>query len=416
MFSTLAVFGTVFTHTWYIILPVAFFYIFEILWLDFVRKTSVNAWLPNLEWIILEIIPSRNIESGPKLMESIYTGFTGVLTTHSYLDVYTKGALLDRFSLELVGEEGNAHFYIRTLKKNRNMVEAQVYAQYPDAEIIQVPDYTQSFPKVIPNRYWDLWGTDFEFTMPAPYPIRTYDKFEEDITGTMIDPMAAMVEVIGTLTPGQHIWLQYVLEPIPEKWKLEKAQKDVINKLTGRETAAPKGLGSHFLDVITSLWQGLWGPVEFTGSEKKEQQPLEFRLTPIEKEVLKAVEDNLGKNFFRTKVRMIYFGKRENFDKAYVGAFVGGIKQFNDINMNQLKPHDISKTYANYLLKKERLAFRQRKIYRRYKDRDMDGTNVVFSVKELATVYHFPDMGVKSPSVLRVASKLGTAPPNLPVR
>lgn len=407
-------FGRVFSYTWFIILPIAFFYIFKVVWLDYARVHSPRSWVKGLQWVLLEVVPSRNIESGPKLMESIYAGLTGVLTTYNVFDTYLKGAFTDRFSLELVGEDGKAHFYIRTMKKYRNLVEAQVYAQYPDAEIIQVPDYTTRFPKVVPNKYWDLWGTDFEFIMAAPFPIRTYDKFEEDITGTMIDPMAALVEVIGTLSPGQNIWLQYVLEPLPEKWKNE--QIAVINKLKGVETPVKKGFLGDMMDVFFSLGKALLAPVEFKAAEKKDQPPLEFRLTPVEKEILKAVEENLGRNSFKVKMRFLYLGKRESFDKTYVSAFIGAIKQFNDLNMNQVKPNDTSKTYANYLFKKERQAMRQRKIYNRYKSRNMDGALVVFSTKELATVFHFPDLGVKSPSVLRTASKLGTAPPNLPVR
>ncbi|HLD34432.1 MAG TPA: hypothetical protein VJB62_01065, partial [Patescibacteria group bacterium] len=57
----------------------------------------------------------------------------------------------------------------------------------------------------------------------------------------------------------------------------------------------------------------------------------------------------------------------------------------------------------------------QRKIYNRYRNRNMDGALMVFSTKELATLYHFPDMGVKSPAIIRTESKLGAAPANLPV-
>jgi len=415
--SILSSFWQVFANAWWIILPVAFYYIFKIIWMDYAVIYSVRSWHRLLDWTVLEIIPPREIEKGPKLMESIFTGITGVLTTPNTFDKFLKGAFTDRFSLELVGEEGQVHFYIRTQKKYRNMVEAQIYAQYPDAEISEVPDYTARFPKVIPNKNWDLWGTDFEFLKDPVYPIKTYDKFEESVSGEMIDPMAAMAEVLGALPPGQHIWMQYIIEPLPEPWNLEKAQKKVIAKLTGREAPEPMGLLDHLGDVFSNLFAALWGPVEFKTVAKKEESPLEFRLTPVEKDVLKAVEENLGRNFFKTKMRLIYLGRKDGFDKSFVSSFVGTLKQFNDINMNQIKPNDISKTYSGYLFKKARMAFRQRRIYTRYKNRNLpDGVSVIFSTKELATVFHFPDMGVKSPAVPRIASKMGTAPANLPIQ
>jgi hypothetical protein len=413
----LEVAGKMFYHTWWIVLPATFYFIFKELWKDFVRSASPNSWLKSKKWTMLEVIPPREIEKGPKLMESFFAGIAGVLTTYNTFDEYLKGAFWhDQFGLELVSDQGKVHFYFRFESKHRNMIEAQIYAQYPDAEIQEVEDYYEHFPKVIPNKKWDLWGTDFEFVMPNAYPIKTYDKFEESITGQMVDPMAAIMEVFGSLGPGQHMWLQYILQPLPELWKREKTQQVVIEKITGRGKDPDLGLLGHISDVFSNLINGLFQAVEFKKAEKKEQAPLEFRLTPVEKEVLKSVEEKLGHNCFLTKMRFIYLARKENFDRAKVSAFMGSIKQFSDINMNQLKPEDITKTYGKIFFTERMASFRKRKIWARYKVRNHpDGPKVVLSTKELATLFHFPDMGVKSPAVPRTSSKLGSAPPNLPV-
>lgn len=348
-------------------------------------------------------------------MEQIYTGMATVLTTYNTFDIWLDGKLWQtRFSLELVGEEGQVHFYIRTHKAFQKMIEAQVYAQYPDAEVLEVEDYSSNFPKIMPNKYWDMWGADFEFVAKDPIPIKTYDKFEESVTGEMIDPMAAIIETLGQLGPGQHVWLQYVLQPIPEG-ENKKIAEAVIKKLKGEPEVVKMGPLGHLWDVIKNIPKGLLGAVEFKGAEKKDQGPLEFRLSPIEKDILKATEENIGKNLFKTKMRYIYLARRESFDGGLRSAFIGAIKQFNDINFNQVKPEDISKTYGKIFFKKPRADFRKRKLYARYKTRNMDGVNVVFSTKELATLFHFPDMSVKSPAAPRTAAKLGSAPSNLPV-
>lgn len=403
-------------NSWWLILPPIFYYIFKIIWEDFVGGYSKNSWAAAQRWSCLEVIPPREIEKGPKLMESFFQGLTAVLSTFSVLDEYTKGAFWhDRFSMEIVGEEGKIHYYIRTQKKHVPMIEAQIFAQYPDAQVLEVPDYTQKFPKVIPNKNWDLWGSDFNHIAPLPYPIKTYDKFEESITGRMIDPMAALSEVLGTFGPGEHAWLQFVLQPLSENWRKDPTQQAVLDKLTGREKAPEKFFLEHLLDVFTNLWGGLFAPVEYPGAEKKEQQPLEFRLTPGEKDVLKAVEENMGKNFFRVKMRLLIIGRKGFFNRARIAAVMGAIKQFNDNNYNQFVPENLSKTYATPPFHKERLAFRQRKIYGRYKSRNMDDVKIALSTKEMATVFHFPDMDVKAPAVPRTDSRRASAPVNLPV-
>jgi hypothetical protein len=406
--------GKIIYELWWIIFPTIFFYVFKILWIDFSGWYSIDSWYNSQEWILLEVVPPREIEKGPQLMENFFVGLSGVLTTYNTFDEYLKGAWYhDRFGLELVGVEGKIHFYIRTQKKYRNMIEAQIYAQYPDAEIVEAPDYTENFPEMIPNKNWDLWGTDFEFINKDPIPIKTYDKFEESITGEMIDPMSAIAEVLGKLGPGQHIWLQYILQPLPEQEF--KKYEALIKKLKGEIEAKSLSYLDHLTDVAANIPKGIFSEVSFKSSEKKEQQPLEFRLSPMEKEILKETEENLGRNLFKTKMRFIYLARKENFDKASIGTFIGAIKQFNDINLNSVKPNDRSKTYGVILNKEKRADFRKRKIYDRYKKRNVDGAKMFFSTKELATMFHFPDMGVKSPAVLRTTSKLGSAPANLPV-
>ena len=372
------------------------------------------TWFKSLSWTMLEIIPPKDLEKGPQPMESIYQGLVGVVVAFNVFEEFLKGALTDVFSFELVGIGGEVHFYIRTQTKFRNLIEAQVYAQYPDAQVVEVEDYTNSFPKVVPNKNWDLWGSDLELVMPDPYPIRTYDKFEESITGTMIDPIGAFVEIMGTLPPGQNIWLQIVTRPLPEKWREDEMK--LVQKLAYRVSKGKRGFREDILDVLANLFKSMSSPVEFAKAEKKDEQPLEFRLTPGEKDQLKAVEDNLGKNAFKIKMRVLYLGRKEGFDKSYVSAFFGAMRQFNDLNLNSLKPCNESKTYASFVAVDARLQMRKRRIYKRYKERDMTGKKFVFSTSELATVWHFPDMGIKTPALTRVESKKGSAPANLPVQ
>lgn len=416
--SILGTYWDVFAAFWWLIAIWPIWYIFKDLWREFAGVYSVDSWFSKYKWTMLEVIPPRDIERGPKPMEIIYAGMTGVLTTHSPSDIWINGAYRhDPFGVELVGEEGKVHFYFRILKKYRNLIEAQIYAQYPEAQIVEVEDYFNKFPKTIPNRSWDLWGADYEFVQKDPYyPIKTYDQFEESLTGEIIDPMAALAEVMGALGPGQHIWLQYVLVPIPEGDSI-KAGKALADKLKGKAVAPAGGRFLHdIIDVLTNIIPGLFGTHKFTElAAKKEEQPLDMRLSPMEREVLKAVEENLGKNFFKTKMRLIVLGKRDVFDKSFVSAISGAIKQFNDLNMNQVKPEDITKTYGSFFFGERISSLRKRKIYDRYRRRNMDGPLMYFSIKEMATMFHFPHMSVKSHAVTQTTSKLGVAPANLPV-
>lgn len=413
--SGLGMAGRVFASTWYFILPPLFYYTFKPLWLDSVHR----AYWGSVEKTILEIIPPQNIEKSPKLMESFFSGIHGVITTIPHSEEYILGRFIEWFSLELVGDSGEIHFYIHGPKSDRGIVEANIYAQYPDAQIIEAEDYTKRVPRIIPNKKWEIWGADAAMTNEDSLPIKTYDKFQEDITGKMIDPLSSIFEVLGKLGPNQKIWFQLIITPIKETKSIE-AGNELVQELAGRKTK-PKGVFENIrkdiFDVFGNLIKAFSGPVEFAEEKKKEEQPLEFRLTPGEKEKLKALEENVGKNFFLTKIRFVYIGKRENYDKpGVVGGFWGAMKQFSNLNSNGIGIVDSTKTYAWYFMIKPRLRYRQRVLFQRYIDRDWTGVLCKMSTAELATVFHMPDMSAMAPAIPRVAAKLGGAPANLPVK
>jgi hypothetical protein len=407
--------GQIFGYTWFFILPPFLYFLFKVLWMYHVQE----AFWASASWLVLEIIPPKNIEKSPKPMESLFVGFAGVEKSFSTLEEYVEGGFPDYMSLELVSDQGTVHFYIRTMKKYRHLIEAHLYAQYPDVEIMEVPDYVDNVPKFVPNAQWDLWGADVAMTKDHDaYPIRTYPTYEETVSGTMIDPLAGLIEVMGKLGPGQHIWLQWIIAPTSPKWNSTKG-KELSEKLKGKEKKK-EDLASiiwkDLTDVFGGIFKYLSAPVEFEAEKKKDEQPLDTRLSPMERDVLKAVEANLGKVQFTTKGRFLYLGRRENYDKPLgVSAFWGALKQFGDDNLNGFKPDGDTKTFANYIFKESRLRYRQRKVFRRYKVRNRDGVKTVLSSEELATIFHLPDMNVLAPAMSRVEAKRGGAPSNLPI-
>lgn len=401
---------------WFVVFPVAFYYIFKILWMDFV----IGGFWGKNTWILLEITPPRDIEKSPYPMELIFSGLLGVMGGINTIEEYVDGKSAMYFSLELVSDEGNVHFYIRTTKGNQALVESHIYAQYPDAEVFEVPDYTENVPKIVPNKNWDLWGTDLILEKPDPYPIKTYKWFEESVTGKMIDPLAGLIESMGRIGKGQKIWIQWVITP--KDFSEYDSGRLLADEIAGRKKPAPKGAlvkaWEDMVEVFFSIFKGFFGPVEFSAGGDDgggDDVPVEFALTPGEKEVLKAIESGIGKSTFQTKMRFVYIGTKENFNRVAIGSVMGSIKQFSDLNLNGFRPDNDSKTYALHLFAEPRLRYRQRKILNRYRFRSRDGKQFILNTEELATLFHFPDMQVTSPAVRRVETRTGSAPANLPV-
>jgi hypothetical protein len=417
-FSSLGQAAGIFSYIWFVIFPPLLYYIFKSLWMPHVW----HRFGDKQSSVLLEIIPPRDIEASPLPMEYIFAGIAGMKSSPLVHEEYIDGDYGEGFSLEIASAEGQVHFYIRCQKKSRNLVEAHFYGQYPGIELVESADYTELVPRTAPNKDWNLWGTDFELVKDDLYPIRTYKKFEETVTGKMLDPLSGIIEIMSKAGPGQHMWFQILCSFEDESWY--STGRATVDDFIGKKKAHKVGFLSQVLidikDVFMNIFNMLIGSeLHFGGAHEEDKKEFdEQKITYGQKEIIKALEENLGKMMFRTKVRYVYVGRREGFDKPTgISGFIGGIKQFNDQNLNSFKPNNDTKTKAEFIFTESRLRYMQRRIFRRYITRDPQPYDVRFllSAEELATIFHIPDMSVTAPALTRVTAKTGGAPSNLPI-
>jgi hypothetical protein len=401
--------------SWFVVFPITLYFIFKILWMDFVQ----DSFWGNIEWTMLEIIPPNDIEETPQAMEMIYAGMLGSGKGINAIEEFVNGEMRMFYSLELVSDEGQIHFYIRTPKIFIPLIEANFHSQYPQAEVRVVPDYVDDIPKIIPNKDWNSYGADFKLDKPDPYPIKTYKWFEESVTGKALDPLASIIEGISKIGPGQKFWLQLIITP--KDYEEYDTGRALADELAGRDVAkkrgALEGIFGDIGDIIADTFKTIGGspPQSDSAEEAAADVPMEFRMTPGERDVLKAVEEGIGKISFEVKMRMVYAGRKEAFNKVVIGSFFGGLKQLSDINTNGFAMDNDSKTFALHLFVEQRMNYRKRKILRRYRDRDRSGITFHLNTEELATLFHLPNMNVVTPSLHKVETKMGSAPANLPI-
>jgi hypothetical protein len=406
---------------WWIIAPVALFFILRNLWLSHVR----DEFLKTIKWTILEIKFPQEAAKSPKAIEQFFNGLHAVERKLKFKDKYLKGELPTWFSIEIIGREGAIHIFVRTPDKFRNLVESQIYAQYPDAEISEAEDYINTLPKDIPNKDYDIWGTELILTQPDAYPIRTYPVFfEEKEIEERTDPIAGLFEFLSSLNSQEHAWIQILISPTDDKWK--KEGEELVAKLIGKKVKATKrGLIMQetaswlqaFVDGISEFLFGAGG-----GESKAEEKTLEnimAYLSPGQKEVVLAVEKNIAKLGFKTIIRELYWTKKEEFSKDKTAAIGGFFKQFNTQNLNGFRPNKkISPGWAK-VFKKRRETGQKRYLVDIYKKRyfpygSFSHRGFVFNSEELATIFHIPIKFVKVERMPKIEAKKGGPPSGLP--
>lgn len=401
-------------------LPVILAVVFYKSWMYYIQRFHWRQ----LDWVLLEVKPPKEVESSPKNMEQIFAGLWGAIGTVGYkYEKYLKGVIQDYFSFELVGLNGEAHFYLRTQKKFRNLVEAQIYSQYPQAEIKEVQDYVWTVPADIPNKNWNLWGCRLTLVKDSAYPLRTYVELM-DVTKTdqpFFDPLSGMMEVFGKLRQGEQIWIQIIFRPAPDDW--QKKSKALADKLLGKKAPEEKETlfamerrtwFEAFYDAAYAIITGNPAP-ERKKDKKDEPYSLAMHLSQGDKDVIQGIELKASKKGFDAKINFVYIGRSNIFTMANVSAPMGVIAQTANLNMNGLKPDGNMTTKANYFFAKARKAYKQRVLMRMMRARSFWEKGYIFNIEELATLFHFPTIGVKSPMTPYVEVKKGGAPVDLPM-
>ncbi|MFA7364765.1 MAG: hypothetical protein WCZ12_00160 [Patescibacteria group bacterium] len=388
------------------------------IWLSYIR----GKYFSGVKFIFLAIdIPRGNVQS-PRAVENMFSYLAGAHSTQNFFDKWFSGEFQLSMSLEIVSSEGYTQFLIRTPIQFRNLVESAVYSQYPDAEIIEVDDYCEDFPRKFPDEEYDIWGTEFIQAAHPMYPIKTYKEFEHQLGPSEMvfkDPMSELMELCSSLRKGEHLWYQIILIPTGFDWVNNGDEE--IGRILGKQPNV-----SFFNKIIDALVEfisdlseavfSLWGDVQVKEKEFKKLSMME--LTPKQKKKIESIEEKSSKIAFLCKVRVVYMAKREVMNKAKVAnGFVGYMKQFSALDLNNLKPDmKITATKANYFNKGKKLINKQNKLINNYIDRsDWAGrTPFLLNIEELATLWHFPvEANSNAPLVQKISAKKYKPPANL---
>jgi hypothetical protein len=411
----------VFINGGWIAITITFFWILTYYWLELRERVYAGS----REWILLSISVPRVTEQTPRAVENIFAHLAGAHSPPTWKEKWIDGKIQDQISVEIISTEGRVSFLVYSVRKFRDLIEATIYAQYPDAEISEVEDYTQQLPVEFPDPEYDLVGTEMIRVKEDFYPIRTYHEFEDKISGELKDPMAVILESFSRLGPGEHAWYQIVITPIDQK-DFRKAGEAFVKKLSGIKVEVKPGIVetiiSYPFKLLVHLLQGL-GLIPTPEAPKKQDNPFGnkmWTMTPGEKNVLESVEMKLSKIAYQCKIRFIYVAKKEVFKKARIlNPFIGGIKQFNTNDMQALKPESkrVGVSSALWFFKGKRNDKRKTRLAKAYRSRsNWVGISAFhMNIEELASLWHFPiSIQTKSPQLQKTEAKRSEAPYNLP--
>ncbi len=365
------------------------------------------------EWVLMNIRIPREVLRSPEAMELVLNAFHqggGIGTWYNRL---VKGAVLMWFSLEIVSIEGNIYFFVHAPRKFKDLIESQLYAQYPQAEVTEVEDYTKYVPLFTRDNGWNIFGAEMVLTDPDPYPIKTYvdyglDKSVGQKEEEKIDPLTLQLEFLGSIGAGEQIWTQIIVRKAHKRF----SDPGVTwwNPSTWNKKRDWVGEGKDLLKKLAKDAKGEDGDNPFTQMSKGQ------------KDVFEAVERSINKLGFDAGIRVMYVAKDEAFDPNRIAGLLGMYRPFGSTYLNGFRPVGKSIPDFDYPWqdkkgrRKDAIRKELQKSYieRAYFYPPYDRKPFVLNTEELATLFHFPGKVLVAPGIKRVESRTAEPPSNLP--
>ena len=171
-------------------------YIFILWWRNRNREEK------SLEYVLLQVaLPADNeikIDAAEQMWASLYSikkgGWFKFLRPQSHL------------SFEIVARHEDIRFYVSVPQKLRDLVEKQINGAYPDAEIIEVPEYN------IFSENGRIAFTELELKKSSYCPIKTYKDLPTD-------PLSLITTALAKMGPEEGAAVQILVGPADNNWR-----------------------------------------------------------------------------------------------------------------------------------------------------------------------------------------------------
>lgn len=396
-------------------LPVVLFRYFWTVWIRYIRWLT---WFKT-EWTVLQIILPPEVEKSPLAMEVVLGRMWQTTGETTFVDRIWLGKCRVVYSLEIACNDGKLGFYIHMRKAWKNTIEAVIYGQFPEAKVVEVPDYAAQVP--FNTDEWSLWASEMKYNKVNPYPIKTYVDYQMDKNPDeeyKIDPLTNLLEVFATAKKNEHFWFQVIIRARKsDEWFgiYTKSNNKIKKEFAAELSTIMDGASKRAASVIKG---------ESDSAQRVREQAMGRGLTLLtdgEKRRVESMERKMGKIIFECGLRVLYCGRKENFEPTKEAAAARMFEQTRSEEFNAIRTgrgmNDFDYPWQDFM--GIRQGIERRRQFRRYVDRayffaPYNQRCLMMSVDELATLWHFPSSSVKTPGLERVASRRAEAPANIP--
>lgn len=257
----------------------------------------------------------------------------------------------DMFSFEIVGLKDDIAFYVNCPKKLQDLVEKQIYAAYPGAEIKEADEVN------IFSQKGKVAFTSLKLDKGDLYPIKTYKDLPTD-------GLSLITSALSKLGDGEGAIIQIIIQPTGKGWQ-KKGRSYVANQ------------------------------------KKKESDPDKASYTHDPKE-MEAITSKADKPGFRVSIRIVVSSPNDYTADSHLNNLIGAFAQYSSAYNGFKKPKFF---FFKHLFMIDFI----------YRYMPLFGINTsILNSEELATIFHLPNKTVETHHIKWLNAKNAPAPAEIP--
>ncbi|MBI2334330.1 type IV secretory system conjugative DNA transfer family protein [Candidatus Daviesbacteria bacterium] len=228
----------------------------------------------SLQFVVLRIKVPRDNEIKIDAAEQLFATFASMKSSGGLFGAFKAQPHL---SFELVALHESINFYVSCHRDHQDLVEKQLHGAYPDAEIVEVPEYN-IFSETNQTAYARLKLKNSDY-----FPVKTFRDLPTD-------PLSSLTSALAKMQPGEGAAVQLLISPADNKWK-ELGQK--------------------------------WLKKEKEPGDEKNPKP------PPDAKQLEAVEGKIARSGFYAAVRLVTSSGSKESAKAHLTNLKAAFEQFS---------------------------------------------------------------------------------------
>jgi hypothetical protein len=286
----------------------------------------------------------------------------------------------DVFTFEIVAHGDKISFYVTVPASKHNFIEEQIHAQYPDAQIDEVPDYNLFSPTGV------ILGSHLTLRRQSYFPIKTYRKLDSD-------SMNGLTNALSKVEGKDGVAIQYVCRSAPGAWR-----KEGLRIARGMQQGKKLSQAQSGKNLISDVGKGLKSAAT-SSKEKKPDEP--YRLSPLEEEMVKGLEEKSSRAGLDVNVRVVVSAQSPDTAQRYLNDVLNAYGQFNIYEYGNGFQQNTPRFQSSII---------RPFIFRAFDER----VGIILNSEEMATLFHFPLPSTETPKINWLSSRKALPPSNLP--